>query len=47
LGVLDADRATALVMVITELVQNAIQHGFSQPSDTADKQGRVVIRAQR
>ena len=47
LGVLDADRATALVMVITELVQNAIQHGFSQPCDTADKQGRVVIRAQR
>jgi two-component sensor histidine kinase len=47
LGVLDADRATALVMVITELVQNAIQHGFSQPCDTADKQGRVVIRSQR
>ena len=41
LGVLDADRATALVMVITELVQNAIQHGF------ADQSGRVVIRAQR
>jgi two-component sensor histidine kinase/PAS domain-containing protein len=47
LGVLDADRATALVMVITELVQNAIQHGFSQPCDPTDKQGRVVIRAQR
>ena len=28
LGVLDADRATALVMVITELVQNAIEHAF-------------------
>ena len=29
LGVLDADRATALVMVVTELVQNAIEHaGF-------------------
>ena len=27
-GVLDADRATALVMVITELVQNAIEHAF-------------------
>ena len=47
LGVLDADRATALVMVITELVQNAIQHGFSQRCDPTDKQGRVVIRAQR
>ena len=43
LGVLDADRATALVMVVTELVQNAIQHAF----DPADKKGRVVIRADR
>lgn len=43
LGVLDADRATALVMVITELVQNAIQHAF----DPADMRGRVVIRAER
>lgn len=43
LGVLDADRATALVMVITELVQNAVQHAF----DPADKRGRVVIRADR
>ena len=43
LGVLDADRATALVMVITELVQNAIEHAF----DTVDKTGSVVIRANR
>ena len=43
LGVLGADRATALVMVITELVQNAIRHAF----DPADMQGRVVIRADR
>jgi two-component sensor histidine kinase len=43
LGVLDADRATALVMVITELVQNAIQHAF----DPTDRRGRVVIRAER
>jgi two-component sensor histidine kinase/PAS domain-containing protein len=28
LGVLDSDRATALVMVITELIQNAIEHAF-------------------
>jgi hypothetical protein len=47
LGVLDADRATALVMVVTELVQNAIQHGFAQPCDTDEKPGLVVIRAQR
>ena len=43
LGVLDADRATALVMVITELVQNAIEHAF----DPSAKQGCVTIRAER
>ncbi len=43
LGVLDADRATALVMVVTELVQNAIEHAF-EPSA---KQGCVTIRAER
>ncbi len=44
LGVLDADRATALVMVVTELVQNAIEHGFTGPGH---RQGSVVIRAER
>jgi two-component sensor histidine kinase len=43
LGVLDADRATALIMVVTELVQNAIEHAF----DAATKQGCVTIRAER
>jgi two-component system, sensor histidine kinase PdtaS len=43
LGVLDADRATALVMVITELVQNAIEHAF----DASTQQGCVTIRAER
>ena len=43
LGVLDADRATALIMVITELVQNAIEHAF----DPAASQGCVTIRAER
>ena len=43
LGVLDADRATALVMVITELVQNAIEHAF----DGATQVGCVTIRAER
>ncbi|MBS9533622.1 histidine kinase N-terminal domain-containing protein [Mycobacterium sp. M1] len=42
-GALDADRATALTMVITELVQNAIEHAFD-PAAT----GRcVTISAQR
>jgi two-component sensor histidine kinase len=43
LGVLDADRATALILVITELVQNAIEHAF----DPAAGHGRVTIRAER
>ncbi|GFG72866.1 sensor histidine kinase [Mycobacterium botniense] len=42
-GVLDSDRATALVMVITELVQNAIEHAF----DPARGRGCVTIRAER
>jgi two-component sensor histidine kinase len=43
LGVLDADRATALIMVITELVQNAIEHAF----DGTKQHGCVTIRAER
>jgi len=43
LGVLDADRATALIMVITELVQNAIEHAF----DANTQHGCVTIRAER
>lgn len=43
LGVLDADRATALIMVITELVQNAIEHAF----DATAPQGCVTIRSER
>ena len=43
LGVLDADRATALVLVITELVQNAIEHAF----DPAAPSGEVTISAER
>lgn len=43
LGVLDADRATAMVMVITELVQNAIEHAY----DANTGEGSVTIRAER
>jgi two-component sensor histidine kinase len=43
LGVLDSDRATALIMVITELVQNAIEHAF----DPEAAQASVTIRAER
>lgn len=42
LGVFSAERATPLVMVLTELVQNAIEHAF-EPGVS----GTVTIRAQR
>jgi two-component sensor histidine kinase len=49
LGVLDSDRATALIMVITELVQNAIEHAFEPAPDSrpACGPGSVTIRAER
>lgn len=42
LGVFPAERATPLVMVLTELVQNAIEHAFD-PGDN----GIVTIRSER
>ena len=49
LGVLDSDRATALIMVITELVQNAIEHAFDPAvgEPAAGGGGSVTIRAER
>ena len=47
LGVLDSDRATALVMVITELVQNAIEHAFGPVACESTTGGAVTIRAER
>jgi two-component system, sensor histidine kinase PdtaS len=43
LGVWDSDRATALIMVVTELVQNAIEHAY----DGSGVCGNVTIRAER
>lgn len=42
LGVFPAERATPLVMVLTELVQNAIEHGY-EPGQA----GTVTLRATR
>ncbi|TSD97325.1 ATPase [Skermania sp. ID1734] len=42
LGVFSAERATPLVMVLTELVQNAIEHAFNPGED-----GTVTMKAQR
>ncbi|MFD4469047.1 sensor histidine kinase [Rhodococcus sp. NPDC058505] len=41
-GVFPAERATPLVMVLTELVQNAIEHGYEPGQD-----GTVTLRATR
>jgi two-component system, sensor histidine kinase PdtaS len=42
-GVLVADVATPLVMVLTEIVQNAVEHGFPSDADT----GSVTVTAHR
>ncbi len=42
LGILAAELATPLVMVLTELVQNAVEHAF-EPG----QEGEVVLRAER
>ncbi len=54
LGVLDSDRATALIMVVTELVQNAIEHAYDrderlreEQTTSAGSHGNVTIRAER
>ncbi|MGW0037612.1 sensor histidine kinase [Gordonia sp. NPDC003376] len=43
IGVLASDRAMPLVMVLTELIQNAIEHGFAEPKSDA----RIDIQADR
>jgi len=54
LGMLDSDRATALIMVITEVVQNAIEHAYDGDERSREEQrtragshGSVTIRAER
>jgi two-component sensor histidine kinase len=52
-GVLPAEIATSLVMVLNELLINAVEHGFPEPEDDieqADSQkeaGEVVVSAHR
>ncbi|MFT3900740.1 MAG: histidine kinase N-terminal domain-containing protein [Gordonia sp. (in: high G+C Gram-positive bacteria)] len=41
-GVLSADLAMPLVMVLTELIQNSVEHGFAD-----GRQGRIEVHAQR
>jgi two-component sensor histidine kinase len=44
-GVLPSESATALAMVLTELLQNAVEHGYDP--DVADLTGEIVLSAQR
>ncbi|MFT4200817.1 sensor histidine kinase [Gordonia sp. (in: high G+C Gram-positive bacteria)] len=41
-GVLSADLAMPLVMVLTELIQNSVEHGFAD-----GRQGRIEVHARR
>ena len=45
-GMLVSDQATPLAMVLTELLQNAVEHGY--PTDgTTPEEGEIVLSAQR
>src|SRR4028119_2380061 len=42
-GVLASDVATALAMVLTEVMQNAVEHGYCDQG----RSGRILMRADR
>ena len=47
-GKLPSEAATPLAMVLTELLQNAVEHGYSdQQVATVEHSGRVVVTARR
>ena len=46
-GILVADVATPLVMVLTELVQNAVEHGFPEDTDTGTVRSTAFRRGRR
>ena len=47
-GVVPSETATALAMVLTELLQNAVEHGYD-PGEQADPdaRGEIVLTARR
>ncbi len=45
-GVLPSEVATALAMVLTELLQNAVEHGYDA-HEPLDRQGEIVLTVQR
>jgi two-component sensor histidine kinase len=44
-GVLPSETATTVAMVLTELLQNAVEHGY--PEDGPDGSGRIGVGARR
>jgi two-component sensor histidine kinase len=44
-GVLSSEMATALAMVLTEVLQNALQHGYDPADETAS--GAIVVRVRQ
>jgi two-component sensor histidine kinase len=47
-GKLPSEAATPLAMVLTEVLQNAVEHGYADLPAAADQQvGRVVVTARR
>jgi two-component sensor histidine kinase len=46
-GMLVSDQATPLAMVLTELLQNAVEHGYPTDGTTPEAGGEIVLSAQR
>ena len=44
-GSLPSETATAMAMVLTEVLQNALEHGFARRG--ADEPGQIVVTARR
>ncbi|MCW2798083.1 PAS domain-containing sensor histidine kinase [Nocardioides sp.] len=42
-GVLPSESATAMAVVLTEVLQNAVEHGYEPPDDDADLAGDALI----
>ena len=50
-GVLPSETATAMAMVLTEILQNAVEHGYPGMADAAEvdaaQQGRILVSVRR
>ena len=47
-GILNSDTATPLAMVLTEVLQNAVEHGYRQLDVTdSDRVGRIAVEVRR